>query len=166
MSDAEEKLAKIKIYTETPAAPHKIIGPVKATVKATSAFSKVPTEDDVNWKLREKALKMGANAVINVEYDRQKMGLTGWKPLNAKGQAAVIQEQAREEPLVLAICPKCYERVPLGSKFCTGCGAELQAKEETKEESAVLAICPKCYERVPLESKFCASCGAKLKTKK
>ncbi len=168
MKNSEEKLAKIKIYTGTPATPYEIIGTIKAKAQATSAFSKAPTEDDVNWKLREKALKLGANAVINVAYDRQAIGLTSWKSLTARGEAAVIRERAPTPaaPEVLAICPECYERVPLGSKFCTGCGAEMQAKEETKEGPEVLAICPKCYERVPLDSKFCPECGASIKSKK
>ncbi|MFH1821601.1 MAG: zinc-ribbon domain-containing protein [Methanobacteriota archaeon] len=129
MKDKEEKLSKITIYTEAPAVPYEVIGPVQAKVQASTAFSKAPTLEDVNYRLKEKALKMGANAVINVEYNRQTMGLTGWKPFTAKGQAVVIEErdQAREAPLVLAICPKCYERIPLDSKFCPECGAKLKA---------------------------------------
>lgn len=131
MGDIEEKLTKIEIYSGTPTTPYKIIGPIEAKVHASTAFSKAPTLEDVNSIIKEKALKMGANAVINVEYNRRSVSWTGYKFLTAKGQAVVVQErgQMREAPEVLAICPKCHERVPLDTKFCTECGANLKPKK-------------------------------------
>ncbi len=158
MSDKDEQISKIAIYTGTPAEPYESVGEVKATLKATTAFSRAPTEDEANWKLREKALKLGANAVINVAYDRQTMGLTGWKPLTARGEAVVIRESAPQtRAQVLAICPQCYERVPIESKFCTECGAKMGPQEP---------VCPGCGEKVTPDDKFCPECGAKLKPKR
>ncbi|MGC8816213.1 MAG: zinc-ribbon domain-containing protein [Candidatus Hadarchaeum sp.] len=124
-------LSKIKIYPEAPALPFDVIGPVQARVHAATALSPEPTLDEVNQKLREKALKMGANAVINVEYKRQKLTLTAWKVLTAKGQAVIIKEGEKkpEAALILAICPECHERIPLDSKFCPECGTRLKPKK-------------------------------------
>jgi len=127
MGMKDEELAKIKIYTEAPTAPYKVIGNVQAKAHATSAVSREPTLDEVNHKLREKALKMGANSVINVKYERKKMDLVGWKPLTAKGQVATVEEG--EAQLVLVICPECYARMPLKTNFCTECGANLKARK-------------------------------------
>lgn len=125
------ELAKIRIYSEAPAVPYEVIGTVQAKVHATTAFSREPTLEEVNQKLKEKAQKMGANAVINVEYKRQALSLTAWKILTARGQAVIIKEGERkpEKALVLAICPNCYERIPLNSKFCPECGARVKPKK-------------------------------------
>lgn len=126
-----DDLSKIKIYSEAPAVPYEVIGEIQAKVHATTAFSREPTLEEVNLKLKEKARKLGANAVINVEYRRQAMSLTAWKVLTAKGQAVIIKEEEHqpEATLILAICPECYERIPLNSKFCPECGARLKRQK-------------------------------------
>ncbi|MEM4202257.1 MAG: heavy metal-binding domain-containing protein, partial [Candidatus Hadarchaeum sp.] len=100
------ELAKIRIYSEAPDVPYEVIGTVQAKVHATTAFSREPTLEEVNQKLKERAQKMGANAVINVEYKRQALSLTAWKVLTARGQAVIIKEGERKA-LVLGICPNC-----------------------------------------------------------
>lgn len=98
------KVDDIEIHSKAPKGSYKIIGSVEAKVHATTAFSREPTLEDVNSKLREEALKMGANAVINVKYKRHFFGLTGYKHLTASGQAVLLRgpnraETAEEDPL-------------------------------------------------------------------
>ena len=70
--------------------PYTSVGPIKARVGAKTAFSKAPTPDAVNVKLRQEAAKMGANAVINVQYERG-ISAMSWKALTATGEAVVLQ---------------------------------------------------------------------------
>jgi hypothetical protein len=57
-------------------------------VTAATIMSKTPTVEDVNLKLREQAVRMGANAVINVTYARG-VSATSWKALTANPERAV-----------------------------------------------------------------------------
>ena len=70
--------------------PYTSLGPIKAKVGAKTAFSKAPTPDAVNVKLRQAAAKAGANAVINVKYERG-ISATSWKALTATGEAVVVE---------------------------------------------------------------------------
>ena len=58
---------EIEIHAGDIDRPYRVIGSIKAQTGAATAFSKAPTMEDVNFKLREVALKQGANAVINVQ---------------------------------------------------------------------------------------------------
>jgi uncharacterized protein YbjQ (UPF0145 family) len=45
--------------------------------------------DEVNQKLREKAVEMGANAIIDVQYDRG-VSFTSWKAMTVRGTAVKL----------------------------------------------------------------------------
>ena len=97
--------------------PYKSLGPVKARVTAGAGWNKARTVEDVNSKLREVALKMGANAVINVAYDRG-VSFTSWKALTATG-TAVLAESAD------VACPFCAETIKREAKVCRHCGRDI-----------------------------------------
>ncbi len=56
----------------------------------------------------------------------------------------------------LVICPKCGEKVPVISKFCSNCGTTLT----TPKQEAM--TCPNCGKSIPANSKFCPDCGTKI----
>jgi len=58
---------------------------------------------------------------------------------------------AQVQPMIL--CPKCGFQNPQTAKFCSNCGAQLQAAGPT---------CPKCGTANPAGAKFCMNCGEKL----
>ena len=66
------------------------IGPIEAASGALSIFSKSPTIEHVNTKLRVVAHGLGANAVVHVEYARGTK-LWSWSALTAKGTAVIAQ---------------------------------------------------------------------------
>lgn len=80
------KIEDIEIHAGGITQPHRVLGAIKARVGAATLFSKTPTIEDVNFKLLEEAMKKGANAVINVKYDRG-ISATSWKALTATGMA-------------------------------------------------------------------------------
>lgn len=49
-------------------------------------------------------------------------------------------------------CPKCGAKNPAGAKFCINCGAPLQPSGK----------CPKCGNEVQPGAKFCSNCGEKI----
>jgi tRNA(Ile2) C34 agmatinyltransferase TiaS len=75
------------------------------------------TIEDVNLKLQEQASRMGANAVIQVQYDRG-MSLTSYKVLKAKGLAVVLESDDVK-------CPQCAESVKRQALKCKHCGSAL-----------------------------------------
>lgn len=107
----------IEIHAGEMDRPYKAIGPIKAKSTAATAFSKAPTMEDVNFKLREVALKMGANAIINVEYSRG-VSATSWKAMTARGTAVMAESDEKA-------CPQCVEMVKRAALKCKHCGAEL-----------------------------------------
>lgn len=99
--------------------PHRVIGPVKARVGAATVFSKTPTLEDVNWKLQETARRMGANAMINVTYDRG-VSATSWKALTARGIAVIFESEDIK-------CASCAETIKRDAKKCRFCGEDVLA---------------------------------------
>lgn len=83
------RIENIEIHVGKPECTYVEIGPIKAQVGATTIFSSTPTLDDVNQKLRETAVEMKANAVIDVKYERG-ISMSSWKALTATGTAVSI----------------------------------------------------------------------------
>lgn len=98
--------------------PYRVIGSVKARVGAATVFSKTPTLEDVNWKLQEAATKMGANAVVDVTYDRG-ISATSWKALTAYGTAVIFDTEDIK-------CKSCAETIKRDAKKCRFCAEEVK----------------------------------------
>jgi hypothetical protein len=101
--------------------PYRVLGPIKARVTAGAAWNKARTLEDANSKLREVALKMGANAVINTTYQRG-ISMTSWKALTATGTAVIAETEERK-------CPFCAEMVRREAKVCRFCGRDLPPED-------------------------------------
>ena len=53
-------------------------------------------------------------------------------------------------------CPRCNSAFEIGTKFCSGCGFNLE------NEYIVSPICPRCHKTFPTGTKFCSDDGFKL----
>jgi len=62
-------------------------------------------------------------------------------------------QQNTPGPAPTVTCPKCGQAVPQGSKFCSGCGADMTPQG---------AKCPKCGAAVAAGAKFCGECGTPM----
>jgi len=113
------KITDIAIHADDIAQPYKVLGEITAKVRKGSIISKSPTIEDVNFKLQEEASKLGANAVINVKYDRG-MSLVSYEVLKAVGMAVIVASD--EVP-----CPFCAETIKRAAKKCKHCGSDLPA---------------------------------------
>jgi len=112
------RIEDIEIFTDAAVGrPYRELGPIKARVAAATLFSRARTLDEVNQKLREVAARMGANAVINVMYDRG-ISAMSWKALTAYGTAVVTETDEKQ-------CPFCAETIKRSAKVCRFCGRDL-----------------------------------------
>lgn len=106
----------IQIHTDTPESEYEPLGHVEVSVGAT-LFSNAPTLEDVNLKLREKASRLGANAVISVSYSRG-ITLTSWRGMSASGLAVLLEPEDK-------VCPFCAETIKRAARICRFCNRDV-----------------------------------------
>lgn len=111
------KITDIAIYSGGIDRPYKGCGKISIKVSKASLFSKSPTIEDANFKLQEEASKLGANAVLYVDYSRG-MSLTSYEVLKASGEAVIAESD--EVP-----CPLCAELIKRQAKKCKHCGSDV-----------------------------------------
>ena len=112
------KIEDIEIHDGDIEKPYKVLDGITAKITNVGlAAWWNPTIEEVNSKLREKAIAIGANAVIKVSYDRGFI----LKSLTANGVAVVIESDEKD-------CPYCAERVKTKAIKCKHCGADLKEK--------------------------------------
>lgn len=63
------------------------LGDITVTVNKTTVFNKTPTREDVNQRLRERASKLGADAVIFARYGESGVSAFSWGSMEGKGRA-------------------------------------------------------------------------------
>lgn len=108
----------IEIHVDTPEGELEPLGRVDVSVGAT-LFSNAPTLEDVNLKLREKAARLGANAVISVAYTRG-ITLTSWRAMSASGLAVRLESED-------TTCPFCAETIKRAAVICRFCNRDVQS---------------------------------------
>jgi hypothetical protein len=81
---------QIEIHTGEPSGAYTSLGEVKARKGAQpTPFNKRPSEEEINVKLREKAAKLGADAVVNVRYVPGVIP-SSWRGMTATGTAVKL----------------------------------------------------------------------------
>lgn len=85
------KLEDIEITTGPAEKPYGELGTARCNL-SSGPIGKQRTFEEANAKLREIALGMGANAVVNVTYKRGP-SLLSWRSLTAEGDAVLLDVQ-------------------------------------------------------------------------
>ncbi|HLG14943.1 MAG TPA: SPFH domain-containing protein [Blastocatellia bacterium] len=81
----------------------------------------------------------------------------GYGQMMAGSVAGQGQQQSQGSATTPTLpCSKCGTANPVGTKFCSNCGAAQQAPGAASVE------CPKCHAQQPAGSKFCNNCGQSL----
>jgi hypothetical protein len=83
----------VEVYRTSPATPYRLVAPVTAMCRVSGGLSRPPEISDVNDRLAAAAHRLGANAVIDVRYQRGP-SLLGSEELQAFGIAAVVSADA------------------------------------------------------------------------
>jgi hypothetical protein len=113
---SEVQTEMIEIFAGDINRPYQIAGPIFAKVDS-SILSSTVTMDDVNARLREEALKLDANAIIHVKYERY--STTSFRGIKASGVAVFLASNEKK-------CPFCAELIKNEAVKCKHCGSELE----------------------------------------
>jgi hypothetical protein len=111
------KVEAIEIHAGEPTFEYTPVRALEAKCEAMTNFSKAPTMEDVNAKLRQMASGLGADAVVRVEY-KSGVSLTSWRSMKATGLAVKRVSDERQ-------CPACAETIKRAATKCRFCGTEL-----------------------------------------
>jgi predicted RNA-binding Zn-ribbon protein involved in translation (DUF1610 family) len=122
------KIEDIELHTGKPDFDFKPVREIRAKCEASNALMPAPTEMEINAKLRSLASKVGANAVINVEY-RSGVSMTSWKSMTGTGLAVI-----RESDTVA--CPHCAEQIKRAATKCRFCGEAVETSSQPVTETA------------------------------
>ena len=69
---------------------HRDIGVIEVSIKKLTVFHSDPTREQANDALADKALAVGADAIINTTY-KSGVGLTTWGYMDAQGTAVKLE---------------------------------------------------------------------------
>lgn len=67
--------------------PYTVLSDISVTVTQLTPLNATPTKELVNAKLKVEAVKIGADAVIYVQYKKMDSTWTRWNGMEGKGQA-------------------------------------------------------------------------------
>lgn len=121
------------------------------------------------------------------DYDFQQLCEgSGYRPQNNQPQIVYVERPQITQPVHASIeqvkeaseidnytfCVNCGAKQPIGQKFCTECGAVLDAKTAAtasqnivKEDTTAMIQCPGCGSMQPADTEFCPECGTTISPK-
>lgn len=124
------KIEDIELHVGEVDFPYKPVRELRAKCEASNALMPAPTETEINAKLRGMATKVGANAVINIQYNSG-VSFTSWKSMTGTGLAVIRESET-------VTCPHCAETIKRAATKCRFCGEAVipAAASEDSDASA------------------------------
>lgn len=78
--------------TDLPSNPYTVLGEVTAKVRKATVFSKPASQEKIYREMWERGVKMGADAVIKVEYGNSHVTALSWGSTGAHGVAVKFND--------------------------------------------------------------------------
>ena len=108
----------VRILTEPPQGNYRPLSEVAVKLTRWSPMERKYTREDVDQRLREKAMALGGNAVINVRYDQKDHTMATAGYIEGRGLAIIDESDT-------AICPYCAETIKREATRCKHCGSDI-----------------------------------------
>ena len=108
----------VRILTEPPQGHYRPLSEVAVKLTRWSPVERKYTREDVDQRLREKAMALGGNAVINVRYDQKDHTMATAGYIEGRGLAIIDESDT-------AICPYCAETIKREATRCKHCGSDI-----------------------------------------
>jgi uncharacterized protein YbjQ (UPF0145 family) len=81
VADWQKKAGSVQVVEgDLDGRSYRVVGTIRAVARRVSGWASNPTRDDVDEELRERAAKVGADAVIKVRYAVEEQGPFGIDP--------------------------------------------------------------------------------------
>ena len=108
----------VRVLTTPPTGNYRTLSEVSVKLTRWTPMERKYTREDVDQRLREKAMALGGNAIMNVRYDQKEhtMATAGY----IEGRAMVIVDESDQ-----AVCPFCAETIKPQATRCKHCGADI-----------------------------------------
>ncbi|RYH46023.1 MAG: hypothetical protein EON54_16600 [Alcaligenaceae bacterium] len=109
----------VQILTEPPQGNYRPLSEVTVKLTRWSPLERKYTREDVEQRLREKAMALGGNAVINVRYEQRDHTMATAGYIEGRGLAIIDESDT-------APCPLCAEPIKREAVRCKHCGSDIQ----------------------------------------
>jgi|GEM_PF-333497 len=109
----------VRILSEPPDGNFRPLAEVAEKLTRWSPLERKYTREDVEQRLREKAMALGGNAVINVRYEQKDHTMATAGYIEGRGLAIIDESDA-------ATCPLCAEPIKREAVRCKHCGSDIQ----------------------------------------
>lgn len=117
-SPSGAKSNDVRILTIRPESGYREVQEISVKLVRRSPLERKFTREDANQRLQEKAIALGANAIIDIQYDQKDHTATTAGYIEAKG-IAIIDESD------VATCPFCAETIKKAATRCKHCGSDI-----------------------------------------
>ncbi len=98
------RIDAIELHVGEPDFPYTQLRQLEAKSEARTVFSAAPTHDAVNAQLREMAARLGADAVIRIEYNKG-ISMSSWNSLKGTGVAVKRTDRAASNTVPMPAKP-------------------------------------------------------------
>jgi len=109
---------RIRILSAPPAGDYQALSEIAVKLTRWSPIERKYTREDIDQRLREKAMALGANAIVNVQYVEKGDSWTNAGSIEGKGLAIVDDSDT-------TTCPFCAERIKRAATRCKHCGSDI-----------------------------------------
>ena len=108
----------VRILSTPPDGDYRALGEVAVKLTRRTPLERKYSREDADQRLREQAMALGANAIVNVRYEQKGHNLVNAGYIHAWGTAVIDESDTTD-------CPFCAERIKRAATRCKHCGSDI-----------------------------------------